>query len=168
MLDWDVAKAGENRELCMGREDRARRVDILLIEDSPGDVRLMHETLSDSGLSVDLHLAQDGVEAMAFLRREGAYRDKPRPDLILLDLNLPKKSGRESLAEIKADPELRGIPILVLTTSEDEKDIFEAYDLHANCYIAKPLDLVRFARIVKLIEEFWLKTVKLPKRPVSR
>jgi CheY-like chemotaxis protein len=154
--------------LCMGREDRARRVDILLIEDNPGDVRLMHETLSESGLSVDLHLAQDGVEAMAFLRREGAYRNKPRPDLILLDLNLPKKSGREALADIKGDPELRGIPVLVLTTSEDEKDILEAYDLHANCYITKPLDLVRFARVMKLIEEFWLKTVKLPKRPVPR
>jgi chemotaxis family two-component system response regulator Rcp1 len=168
MLDRDRSESGKTGGIGMGRGEGARRVDILLVEDNPADVRLLRETLSDSGLSVDLHLAQDGVEAMAFLQREGPYREKPRPDLILLDLNLPKKSGREALAEIKADPRLRAIPVLVLTTSEDEKDVLEAYDLHANCYITKPLDLTRFARVVKLIEEFWLETVKLPKRPVSR
>lgn len=137
-------------------------IELLLVEDNPGDVRLTQEALKDSKLIVRMHHAEDGVEAMQFLRREGRYADSPRPDIILLDLNLPRKDGREVLAEIKATPELKNIPIVVLTTSDDERDILTTYSLHANCYITKPVDFDRFITIVKNIEDFWFSIVKLP------
>ncbi len=139
-----------------------RPVEILLVEDNPGDVRLTRETLKDSKVLNHMSVVDDGVEAMAFLRREGKYVKATRPDLILLDLNLPKKDGREVLAEIKADEQLRRIPVVVLTTSSAEQDILKMYDLHANCYITKPVDLNQFSAIVKAIEEFWFTIVKLP------
>ena len=137
-------------------------VEILLVEDSPADVRLTVEALRDAKVRNNLHVAQDGEEALAFLRREGEHADAVRPDLILLDLNLPKKDGREVLEEIKADPQLRRIPVVVLTTSEAEQDILRSYDLHANCYITKPVDLDQFITVVRTIEDFWLTIVKLP------
>ncbi len=139
-----------------------RSVEILLVEDNPGDVRLTQEALKDNKVHNHLHIAEDGVEALAFLRREGKYSGSPRPDLILLDLNLPRKDGREVLAEIKADAQLRRIPVVVLTTSKAEEDILRAYDLSANCYITKPVDFEQFIRVVKSIEDFWLAMVKLP------
>lgn len=135
---------------------------ILMVEDNPGDARLTTEALKENKLANDLHHVLDGVEAMAFLRREGQYADAPRPDIVLLDLNLPRKDGREVLAEIKADPELMHIPVVVLTTSEAESDILRSYKLHANCYITKPVDLDKFIQIVHGIEDFWLSVVKLP------
>ncbi len=137
-------------------------VEILLVEDNPGDVRLTQEALNDGKVRNNMHVAEDGVEAVAFLRREGKYADAPRPDLILLDLNLPKKDGREVLADIKTDDDLKRIPVVVLTTSKAEQDIFRAYDQHANCYITKPVDLDQFITIVKGIEDFWFTIVKLP------
>jgi two-component system response regulator len=137
-------------------------IEILLVEDNPGDIRLTKEALKDSKLQNNLSLARDGVEALAFLRREGKYADAPHPDIILLDLNLPKKDGREVLEEIKQDAILKRIPVVVLTTSDDEYDIIESYNLHANCYITKPVDLQRFIAIVKIIEQFWFKIVQLP------
>lgn len=137
-------------------------IDILLVEDSPADVDLTREALSDAKVFNELHVVDDGVQALAFLHREGAYADAPRPDLILLDLNLPKKDGREVLAEIKQDPSLRRIPVVILTTSEAEQDILKSYDLHANCYITKPVDLEQFVTVVQSIENFWLMIVKLP------
>ena len=142
-------------------------IEILLVEDSPADVRLTKEGLDEAGVRNALHVVQDGVEAMAFLRREGVYADAPTPDLILLDLNLPRKTGREVLAEIKQDPALMRIPVIVLTTSAAERDILEVYGLHANCYITKPIDLDQFIRIVKSIEDFWLTIVKLPPHPTA-
>ncbi|CAN1213337.1 response regulator [Tumidithrix helvetica PCC 7403] len=138
-------------------------VEILLVEDSPSDAELMIETFSDCRVLNHLHWVQDGVEAIQFLRRQGAYREVVRPDLILLDLNLPKKDGREVLAEIKADEDLKIIPVVVLTTSEAEEDILRSYNLHANCYMTKPVDLDRFIEVVRLIEGFWLVAVRLPK-----
>jgi two-component system, chemotaxis family, response regulator Rcp1 len=140
-------------------------IEILLVEDSPADVDLTREALEDAKVRNNLHVASDGVEALAFLRREGPYANAPRPDLILLDLNLPKKDGREVLAEIKADPIQRRIPVVVLTTSEAEQDILRSYDLHANCYITKPVDLEQFVTVVRSIEDFWLAIVKLPTEP---
>ena len=137
-------------------------VEILMVEDNPGDVGLTREALRESGLLNHVSVVKNGVEAMAYLRREGEYGDAARPDLILLDLNLPKKDGREVLAEIKADARLRRIPVVVLTTSSAEKDILEAYDLHANCYITKPVNLDQFSAVVRAIEEFWFMIVKLP------
>jgi chemotaxis family two-component system response regulator Rcp1 len=137
-------------------------IEILIVEDNPGDVRLAQEILKESKARNNLHVAEDGVEAIAFLRREGQYADAPRPDLILLDLNLPQRNGYEVLAEIKEDPDLKRIPVVVLTTSEAEEDILRTYDLHANCYITKPIDLDRFIEVVRTIEEFWLTIVKLP------
>lgn len=137
-------------------------VDILLIEDNPGDVRLTQETLHKSKLYNTLSVVPDGVEAMAFLRQEGPYANSPRPDIILLDLNLPKKDGHEVLEEVKADPNLKSIPIVILTTSADEKDVLMTYNLHANCYITKPVDLDQFVTIVKSIENFWFTIVRLP------
>ncbi len=137
-------------------------VEILLVEDNPGDVRLTREALKDSKIVNNLHVVVDGVEAMAFLRREGKFADAPRPDIILLDLNLPRKSGNEVLAEIKQDEDFKRIPVVVLTTSDDERDILTSYNLHANCYITKPVDLPRFVTIVKNIENFWFSIVKLP------
>jgi CheY-like chemotaxis protein len=138
-------------------------IEILLVEDNPGDVRLTQEVLKDGRIRNALNIVNDGVEALAFLRREGAYADAAPQDLVLLDLNLPKKDGREVLAEIKSDPELRKIPVVVLTMSAAEADILSAYDLHANCYITKPVDLVQFENVVRSMEEFWLTIVKLPK-----
>ncbi len=140
-------------------------IEILLVEDSAGDVRLTKEVLDEASVHNTLQVVQDGVEAMAFLRREGVYADAPAPDLILLDLNLPRKTGHEVLAEIKQDPALKRIPVVVLTTSVAERDILEAYGLHANCYITKPIDLDRFIHVVKSIEDFWLTIVKLPPHP---
>ena len=139
-----------------------RPVEILLVEDNPGDVDLTRETLQDSKLLNHMNVVNNGVEAMAYLRREGKYADRTRPDLILLDLNLPKKDGREVLAEVKADDRLRCIPVVVLTTSSAEQDILQAYDLHANCYITKPVNLDQFSAVVRAIEEFWFTIVKLP------
>jgi two-component system, chemotaxis family, response regulator Rcp1 len=143
---------------------RGKPVEILLVEDNPGDVRLTQEALRDAKVCNRMHVARDGVEAMEFLRRTGSHADAPRPDLILLDLNLPRKDGREVLAEIKADSELRRIPVVVLTTSKAEEDILRAYNLNANCYIAKPVDFEQFVHVVKSIESFWLTIVKLPPR----
>lgn len=139
-----------------------RPVEILLVEDNPGDVRLAVEALKEGKVRNNLSVVEDGSEAMSFLRREGKYALAPRPDLILLDLNLPKKDGREVLAEIKADDSLRRIPVVVLTTSKAEQDILRTYDLHANCYITKPVDLEQFIAVVKSVEDFWLTIVKLP------
>ena len=137
-------------------------IDILLVEDNQGDVRLAQEALKESKVRNNMIVVEDGVEAMEFLRRRGKYANAPRPDLILLDLNLPRKNGREVLAEIKSDDNLKRIPVVVLTVSKDEQDILSAYDLHANCYITKPLDFEQFIKITKTIEEFWLTIVKLP------
>jgi CheY-like chemotaxis protein len=137
-------------------------IDILLVEDNPGDVRLTVEALKEAKVRNELHVATDGVEALAFLRRQGRYAKAVRPHLILLDLNLPRKNGREVLAEIKEDPDLRRIPVVILTTSQAESDIVSAYDLHANCYITKPVDLDQFLTVVKAIEDFWLTLVRLP------
>lgn len=137
-------------------------IEILLIEDNPGDVRLTREAFRDSRVHNRLHVAADGVEAMAFLRREGAFASAPRPDLVLLDLNLPKKPGREVLHEIKSDPHLATIPVVVLTTSASDEDILLSYQLHANCYISKPVDLDKFMKIVHSIGHFWVSVVRLP------
>jgi len=139
-----------------------RPVEILLVEDSPGDVKLTEEALRDADVPNHLNVARDGEEAMRYLRREGEFADKPRPDLILLDLNMPRKDGREVLAEIKADAELRRIPVIILTTSQNEDDVAEAYNLAANCYVAKPVDLDQFLDVVRAIDDFWLTLVKLP------
>jgi len=139
-------------------------IEILLVEDNPGDVRLTLEVFKESKMHNNLSSVGDGVEALAFLRREGKYIQSPRPDLILLDLNLPKKDGREVLAEIKEDPDLRRIPVVVLTTSRAERDVVRSYNLHANCYISKPIDLEQFITVVRSIEDFWLAIVKLPSR----
>jgi chemotaxis family two-component system response regulator Rcp1 len=137
-------------------------MEVLLVEDSPGDVRLTQEALRDANRAIHLHVAYDGVEAMAFLRRAGAHVRAPRPDLILLDLNLPKMDGREVLAQIKADDSLKTIPIIILTTSDAEADIVKSYQLHANCYLSKPVQLEEFESLVKSINDFWLTKVKLP------
>ena len=137
-------------------------IQILLVEDNPGDVRLTREVLKDGRINNTLNVVGDGVEAMAFLRHEGAYADAKQQDLVLLDLNLPKKDGPEVLAEMKADPVLRRIPVIILTSSSAEIDILGAYDLHANCYITKPVDLDQFTKVVRSIESFWLSIVKLP------
>ena len=139
-------------------------IEILLVEDSPGDARLTKEALKDSKVANHITVAEDGVEAMALIRHEGAHADAVRPDLILLDLNLPKKDGREVLAEIKADEDMRSIPVIILTTSQAEEDIIRTYNLHANCYITKPVDLDQFLKVVRTIEDFWLSIVKLPSR----
>ena len=137
-------------------------IDILLVEDNPGDVRLTVEALKEDKLHNSLHVVKDGIEAMAFLHQKGEYADAPRPDLILLDLNLPKKDGREVLGEIKADERLKRIPVVILTTSQAEEDILKTYELHANCYITKPVNLEQFIKVVRSIEEFWLTVVRLP------
>jgi two-component system, chemotaxis family, response regulator Rcp1 len=140
----------------------AELFEVLLVEDSPGDVRLTREAFKDAKVHVNMQVASDGAEAMAFLRREGKYADAPRPDLILLDLNLPKKSGREVLEEIKEDPNLMSIPVVILTTSASEQDVLRSYLLHANCFITKPVDLPGFLKVVRSIDNFWLSVVKLP------
>lgn len=138
-------------------------IQILLVEDSPGDVALTTEALRDARIANNLHVVGDGETAMAFLRGEGEFADSPRPDLVLLDLNLPRKDGREVLAEVKWDENLRRIPVVVLTTSTAEIDILRSYDLHANCYISKPVDFPQFLDVVRSIEGFWLSIVRLPK-----
>lgn len=137
-------------------------INILLVEDNPGDVRLTQEAFEEGKVLNELHIVEDGIEALAFLNREGKYADAPRPGLILLDLNLPKKNGRDVLAEIKTSEDLRRIPVVVLTTSRSEEDILKSYELNANCYITKPVDLVQFIEVVRSIEDFWLSVVKLP------
>ena len=137
-------------------------IEILLVEDNPGDVRLTEEALAEGKVCNHITVAKDGVEALAALRREGEYVEARRPDLILLDLNLPKKDGREVLEEIKADPELKRIPVVILTSSKAEEDVDRAYDLNANCYVTKPVDLDQFLFVVRSIEDFWLSVVKLP------
>jgi CheY-like chemotaxis protein len=137
-------------------------IEVLLVEDNPGDVQLTQIALEDSKISVNLNVARDGVEAMAFLRKEQEYKGMPTPDIILLDLNLPRKDGREVLAEIKEDRILRRIPVVVLTTSGSEEDVLRAYNLCANCYITKPVDFDQFVKIVHSIESFWFTVVKLP------
>ena len=145
-----------------------RPLEVLLVEDSPGDVRLTQETFRESAGTIRLHVATDGVEAMAFLRHEGAYANAPRPDLILLDLNLPKMDGREVLARIKADDRLKTIPTVILAASEAETDIAKSYSLQANCFLSKPVQLDAFASLVRSIDEFWLTKVTLPPHtPVS-
>jgi len=139
-------------------------IEILLVEDNPGDVRLTKEALKEGRFANLINVAVDGFEAMAFLRREGKYANASRPDLILLDLNLPKKNGREVLAEIKADSNLKRMPVVVLTSSQAEKDIVATYNLHANCYITKPVDFEQFICVVRSIEDFWFAVVKLPPR----
>jgi len=143
--------------------DMFKAVEILLIEDNPGDIRLTIEALKDAKIHNNLTVANDGVEALMILRCQGKYFGMFRPDIILLDLNLPKKDGREVLAEIKADEQLKSIPVVILTTSKAEQDILKAYQLHANCYITKPVDLNQFMEVVKSIENFWLSIVKLPR-----
>lgn len=138
-----------------------RPVEILLVEDNPGDIRLTLEALKEGKMCNNVSIARDGVEALTFLRREGDCANAPRPDLILLDLNLPKKDGREVLAEIKDDDILRRIPVVVLTTSAAEQDVLRMYSLHANCYITKPVDMDQFIRVVQSIENFWFSIVKL-------
>jgi chemotaxis family two-component system response regulator Rcp1 len=144
-----------------------RPVEFLLAEDNPGDVRLTKEALRESKISNNLNVVPDGVEAMAFLRREGKYFDAPRPDVILLDLNLPKKDGREVLAEVKADPNLRLIPVVIITSSEAEQDVLRTYELHANCYVTKPVDLEQFIKVIQSIETFWLTIVTLPSSVIT-
>lgn len=138
---------------------------ILLVEDNPGDVRLTQEALKDSKIHNNLFVVEDGVDALRFLRREDEFKHAPRPDIILLDLNLPRMSGHEVLQRIKLDEGLRFIPVVILTTSDDEHDILETYNLYANCYITKPLDFDRFMTIVKSIKEFWFSIVRLPPEP---
>jgi len=139
-----------------------RPVEILLVEDNPGDVDLAREALADSKLHNRLHVTEDGEKAMAFLNGIPPYEDKPRPDLILLDLNLPRKDGREVLAEIKGNDDLKRIPVVILTTSRAEQDVLRSYDLHANCYITKPIDFNQFVDVVQSIENFWMSIVVLP------
>jgi len=141
----------------------AAPIEVLLIEDSPGDVRLTREALKDAKVHISLNVVSDGVEAMAFLERQGKFADAPRPDLILLDLNLPKKDGREVLKDIKESATLGSIPVVILTTSASEADILRSYKLHANCYITKPVDLDGFIKVVQSIDSFWLSVVKLPR-----
>lgn len=147
------------REATLGRP-----VEILLVEDNAGDVRLTVEAFKEGKVANNLSICRDGMEAMAFLHREGKHADAPRPDLVLLDLNLPGKDGREVLAEIKANADLRTIPVVILTTSKAEEDILRTYGLHANCYITKPVDLDQFIDVIRSIEDFWLMVVKLPTR----
>lgn len=139
-----------------------KAIEILLVEDNPGDVRLTREALIDGKVLNNLHVADDGVDALEFLRQEGKYAHAVRPDIILLDLNLPRMDGREFLAIIKTDPDFRRIPVVILTTSKDEEDIFASYDLHANCFITKPVDLNQFFAVVRSVEDFWFSLVRLP------
>ena len=148
----------------MNNGGRLKPVEILLVEDNPGDVKLTIEALRDGKVHNHLSVAQDGVEALAFLHREGKYATAPSPDLILLDLNLPKVDGREVLAEVKADDSLKHIPVVILTTSQADQDILRSYDLHANCYVTKPVDLDQFIAVVQSIETFWFSIVKLPEK----
>ncbi|MDD1718410.1 MAG: response regulator [Methanoregulaceae archaeon] len=166
--EWDAGFVGGPPPGSFCRDEHTHKglkgdmVEILLVEDNPGDVRLTKEGLKDSRIVNHIHVVGDGVEAMAFLRKEGKYEDAPRPDLILLDLNLPRKDGRELLAEIKGDRDLKRIPVVVLTSSKAEQDVVMAYDLHANCYIRKPINLNEFSTMMQNFEQFWLAMVTLP------
>ncbi|MGD0282752.1 MAG: response regulator [Dissulfurispiraceae bacterium] len=146
----------------MNDQLKGRPIEVLLVEDNPGDVRLTEEALKEAKVRNDLHVVNNGVEAMAFLRKQGVYKDAPRPDMILLDLNMPKKSGHEVLREVKSDDDLKRIPVVILTVSKDEEDIIRSYNNYANCFITKPVDLDQFLTVVKSIEDFWLTIVKLP------
>ncbi len=146
----------------MNVRNKFKTVEILLIEDNPGDVRLTIEALKESKIINNLEVVEDGVEALSFLNKEGSYKDKPRPDLIILDLNLPKKDGREVLGEIKSNDRLKQIPIVILITSEAEEDIIKSYELHANCYITKPVNMEQFIKVVKSVGDFWFSIVMLP------
>ena len=146
----------------MNEQQSNRPAEILLVEDNPGDVELTREGLADAKVTNRLHVVSDGIEAIAFLRRQGPYADAPRPDLILLDLNLPKKDGRQVLAEIKADEDLKIIPVVILTTSEADEDILKSYKLSANCYITKPIGFAGFVEVVRSIHNFWFSVVVLP------
>ncbi len=143
-------------------KNKFKAVEILLIEDNPGDVRLTVEALKESKIINNLNVVDDGIEALSYLQKEGIYKDKPRPDLIILDLNLPKKDGREVLGEIKSEDSLKQIPIVILTTSEAEEDIIKSYELHANCYITKPVNMEQFVKVVKSVGDFWFSIVILP------
>jgi CheY-like chemotaxis protein len=147
----------------MNTEILGKPIDILLVEDNPGDARLALESLKESKIRNTIHWVQDGLEAMKFMHRQGSYENAPRIDLILLDLNMPKMDGREVLAKIKSDNDLKRIPVVIFTISKAEEDILKAYDLHTNCYITKPLDLDRFLKVIQSIEDFWLTIVRLPK-----
>ncbi len=153
--------------MSISREMSGAPINILLVEDNPGDIRLTQEVLKEARVRNNLTVARDGEQAMAILRREGIHARALRPDLILLDLNLPRKSGREVLAEIKSSPRLKAIPVIILTTSNSEEDVARTYGLHANCYITKPVDLDQFVRVIRSVEDFWLATVKLPKNEYS-
>jgi CheY-like chemotaxis protein len=148
----------------MGTQISAKPIEILLVEDSEGDVGLIEEVFEEAKIRNNLHVAGDGEEALRFLKKEGQFSDAPRPDIILLDLNLPKKDGREVLEDIKVDDDLKKIPVVVLTTSKAEEDILRSYNLHANAYITKPVDFDQFIRVIKSIEDFWLEVVKLPSK----
>lgn len=148
----------------MLKNDIGSPIEILLVEDNPGDIRLTQEVLKEGKVQNQLSIVENGVQALSFLKKENGYKDAPTPDLILLDLNMPKKDGREVLLDIKKDKDLKKIPVVVLTTSQAEEDILKVYDLNANCYISKPVDLGQFIDVVKSIEEFWLSIVKLPTR----
>jgi CheY-like chemotaxis protein len=143
--------------------DAARPIEILLVEDDPGDVLMTREALEDSKVINHLHVVDNGEEAVAFLRQEGDHAGSPRPDLVLLDLNLPRLDGRDVLAQVKADPDLRRIPVVVLTTSEAEEDVLRSYDLHANAYVTKPVDFEQFAKVIRQVDDFFISVVRLPK-----
>lgn len=145
------------------KKNGSRPIEVLMVEDNPGDVRLTLEAMKEAKVNNRLVIVKDGVEAMEYLRREGAFKDAVRPDLVLLDLNLPRKDGREVLAELKSDVHLKSIPVVVLTTSRADEDIVRAYNLHANCYITKPVDFAQFMRVVQQIDDFWVNVVTLPK-----
>lgn len=146
----------------MSKDQLNRPVIILLVEDNEADIRLTREGIKEAKIKNDLHVVRDGEEALQFLRKKGEYQDVPTPDLVLLDLNLPKKDGRQVLEEIKTDEQLKFIPVVVLTSSQAEKDILESYSLHANCYVTKPMGLNQFVEVIKSIEDFWISIVKLP------
>ncbi|MDY6932300.1 MAG: response regulator [Halobacteriota archaeon] len=139
-----------------------RPIDVLLVEDNPGDIRLTEEAFKEGMMHINLHVVTDGIEATKFLKKEGEYADAPSPDLVLLDLNMPRKNGCEVLEDIKADEDLRRIPIVILTTSRAEEDIIKSYNLHANCFITKPVDMDQFVEVIKFIEGFWFSVVRLP------
>lgn len=146
----------------MNFKGKMRPVEILLVDDNPGDIRLTQEALKDSKVLNNLHVVEDGLEALNFLKKKGEFKNEVTPDLVLLDLNLPKRNGREVLSEIKEDELLKHIPVVILTISRAEEDIFKSYELHANCYITKPVDMNQFVKIVRSIENFWFSIVKLP------
>jgi len=156
--------ADTNKPFEVQVQGTAPLVDVLLVEDNPGDARLVQEALAENNLELNLHIVRDGMQALAFVNQEGEYADAPTPDLVLLDFNLPMRDGREVLANIKNDPVLKRLPVVILSSSEAEQDILQSYDLHANCYIQKPLDFEQFTTVIKSVGNFWFNIVKLPKR----